>query len=196
MGCRAQAKSAATFVALALARHYPCTMTDASVTPAGPSRRLLFDAELFPHRSLPIGAFRLLIGLFAAICVAVGFAFYLVGAWPVIGFLGLDVLLLYAAFKLNYRQARLRERLQLSEDTLLVRRIDPARRERVWRFQPYWLRVIMPDPDRSDSQLILASHGRQVTIGAFLPPDERFAVAAALRSALAALKDPHARKSR
>ena len=168
-------------------------MTEAPANLTPPTRRLLFDAELLPHRSLPKRAFRLLIGLFAAICVAVGFAFYLVGAWPVVGFLGFDVVLLYAAFKLNYKQAQRKERLLLSEDTLLVRRIDPYRRERVWRFQPYWLRLIMPDPDRSDSQLVLASHGRRLTIGSFLPPGERFAVAAALRSALDQLQNPAAR---
>ena len=166
-------------------------MSGAQATPADDSRPLLYDAELFPHRSLSQYGFRILIGVFALICLAIGFAFFLAGAWPIIGFLGLDVLLLYWAFRINYNQAQLRERLQLGENSLVVRRIDPHRRERIWRSQPYWLRVIMPDPNRSDSQLIITSHGRRLTIAAFLAPGQRFEVATALQSALAKLRTVH-----
>ena len=137
--------------------------------------------------------FRILIGGVAAICLIVGSAFYLAGAWPVIGFLGLDVVILYWAFKVNYKGARLSERLLLSDNCLLVRRVDPNRREQTWRFQPQWLRVIMPDPERSESQLVLISHGRRLTIGSFLSPAERAEVAGALRAALAKLQNVYYR---
>ena len=106
-----------------------------------------------------------------------------------IGFLGLEVVLLYTAFKISCNRARLSERVMLSENALLVRRVNPDRREPIWRFHPYWLRVTVPDPERSDSHLVLTSHGRRLTIGTFLPPAERVALATALRDALSKIQN-------
>jgi uncharacterized membrane protein len=168
-------------------------MSGAQATPMNTARPVLLDTVLFPHRSLSQLGFWVLIGGVAAICLVVGGAFYLAGAWPVVGFLGLDVVVLYWAFKINYSRARLSERLLLSENCLLVRRIDPNRREQTWRFQPNWLRVVMPDPERSESQLVLVSHGRRLAIGTFLSPVERAEVANALRAALAKLQNVYYR---
>ena len=154
---------------------------------------LLFETELQPHRSLSATGFHILMGGVAALFLAVGIVFFIAGGWPVVGFLGLEVLLLYGAFKINYGRARLRERLRLSENALVVRRIDPARRERVWRFQLYWLRVAIPDPESSNDQLVLSLHGHRLTIGAFLAPAQRVVVATALRTALARLHNVHYR---
>ena len=150
---------------------------------------LLFEAELQPHRSLSPTGFNILIGGIAFLFLTVGVIFLLAGAWPGVGFLGVEVLLFYAAFKINYRRGRVREQLQLSEGSLVVRRLDLARREQVWRFQPYWLRVAMPNPESSNDQLVLSSHGYQLTIGAFLPPAQRVSVATDLRNALAKLNN-------
>ena len=182
-------KSTARDIALPYRAHYSPVMSGAQATSMETARPVLLDAVLFPHRSLSQRGFRILMGGVVAICLAVGVGFYLVGAWPVIGFLGLDIVVLYWAFKVNYNRARQSERLLLSENCLLVRRTDPGRREQTWRFQPYWLRVTMPDPERSDSQLVLMSHGRRLTIGSFLSPTERADVANKLRAALAKLQN-------
>src|SRR5271169_3679921 len=71
--------------------------------PLAPSGRPFFERVLLPHRSLPSRNFHLLMGLLGLISVAVGVGFVSVGAWPVIGFFGLDVALVYLAFRLNYR---------------------------------------------------------------------------------------------
>ncbi len=112
----------------------------------------------------------------------------MIGAWPVIGFCGLDVGLLWLAFKLNDRDGRLSEHLRMTARLLTVRRILPSGRMREWRFQPYWLRVEMDDPPRHDSQLSLTSHGRRLTVGAFLTAAERHRLASALRAALDRLR--------
>jgi uncharacterized membrane protein len=46
-----------------------------------------------------------------AISFITGVLFLAAGAWPVLGFFGLDVLLVYIAFRLNYRSGRLYETL-------------------------------------------------------------------------------------
>ena len=150
----------------------------------------LFEAELKPHRSLPPRGFLILMCVFGGINFAAGTAFWLLGAWPVFGFFGLDVLLLWLAFRYNYRQARAREFIRLDEDSLTIRRRDARGREQIARLQPYWLRVECRADDES-AALRLCSHGRSTTVGTFLSPDERRYLADALREALARLRQPN-----
>ena len=145
-----------------------------------------FDAVLYPNRSLPPRGFLALMAAVVGVSAAVGGAFFLMGAWPVTGLLGLDALLLYLAFHLNYRAGRLTEFVRLDDrDGLTVRRVRPDGRAKTWRFEPHWVRVDIDDPPRHHSQLTLSSHGRSLTIGAFLTADERLEIARALRAALA-----------
>lgn len=153
---------------------------------------LLFDAVLRPHRSLSAFGFLILMSVICTISFVAGIVFWLQGAWPVMGFFGLEVVLVYLAFKFNYRAGRLVETVQLRRDELLVRRIDPKGRVLSWTFAPNWLRIAMDDPPEHESQLVLTSHGRSIVIGAFLTPEERLEVAKALRSALARWKEPAA----
>ena len=114
----------------------------------------------------------------------IGLGCYLLGAWPVVGFLGLDVLLLYLAFRVVRRRARCREHIRLDASGLHVRRVEADGSAREWRFEPYWVQVRMDDPPRRDSWLTLTSHGLSLRVGSFLSPAERLALAQALRAAL------------
>lgn len=159
-------------------------MSDAMRTIQPPDEPVLFDAVLFPHRSLPPAGFWLLISIVAGFSFAAGMLFVMIGAWPVFGFFGLDVLLLAWCFRRSYWQARLYETVRLTERSLTVRRVDPGGKALTWTFQPYWLRVEMDDPPQHESQLTLASHGRRLAIGSFLAPEEKAEFARALRAAL------------
>jgi uncharacterized membrane protein len=146
----------------------------------------LFDAILTPHRSLPPLGFAILMGIVAAVNIGLGISFTLRGAWPIFAFCGIDALLFYVMFRLNYRSARIYERVRLLSGELVVERHDVRGGVQSWTFQPYWLRVVMDDPPRHDSQLMLRSHGRALAVGAFLSPAERLDLAQALRRALQA----------
>jgi uncharacterized membrane protein len=160
-------------------------------------RDLLFAAELRPHRSLSPSGFRILMAAVGLICLAVGLFFYLQGAWPVLGFLGLDVAAVYLAFRLSYRAGRLAETVKLWGEELSVRRIHPNGRWRQWSFQPYWTRVSL-EPENSvdvnggeDSDIfgghgsvLVTSHGQGVRLGRFLAAAERQSFADALSLAL------------
>ena len=106
------------------------------------------------------------------------------GAWPVLGFCGLEILLLYIAFHVNYVSGQKSEEVKLTENLLEVRKISPLGHVLHWRFEPTWLQVTIDEPLRHDSKLQLASHGRSLEIGAFLAPEERLQLARALRGAL------------
>jgi uncharacterized membrane protein len=145
----------------------------------------LFDALLTPHRSLSPRGFALLMIAVCAVSFTAGLAFFLMGAWPVVGFMGLDVALIYGAFRINYRRARMFEQVVLTRDLLVVRRVDPRGGETRWAFQPYWLQVRMDDPPEPDSRLTLRSHGKSLAIGDFLSPAERLSLAKELQRHLA-----------
>jgi uncharacterized membrane protein len=150
--------------------------------PDGPP---LFDAVLQPRRSLPPAGFALLMGIVALVSIGNAVAFLTIGAWPVSGFCGLEMLLFYGLFRLNYRRARTFERVRLTDKALTVERHFHWGEVRRWSFQPYWLRVNLAEPPETDSPLTLSSHGRSLVVGSFLSPDERLDFARALRRALA-----------
>jgi len=143
-----------------------------------------FDAELMPHRSLSPRGFRILMAVVIAANATVGAVFYFSGAWPVFGFMGLDVGLLYFLFRLNYRNGQLIETLRLTDDAFEVRRRFPNGEELRWTLEPYWLRVELDQPPQHDSKLVLVSRRRRLTVGSFLAPEERAQLADALRVAL------------
>jgi uncharacterized membrane protein len=156
-----------------------------SVDPGAGRDRLFFERVLLPHRSLPPRGFNLLMLLLWLFSVAVGTGFVLAGAWPVIGFFGLDVALVYLAFRLNYRAARRRETLRLGADAFTVERVDVYGTRRLWSFQPFWLRVVLEERPGRANRLSLASHGRTLVIADFLAPATRRELAATIAEALA-----------
>lgn len=161
--------------------------------PSDPDFR--FDAFLHPHRSLSIPGFRLLMGVLIAISLVVGGVFLAAGAWPVFGFYGLDVLIIYIALRKNYRNALIYEKVRLNDEVLLVEKGDRHGVSQVLEFQPYWLRVHVDDPGKHHAQVRLTSHGKSVIIGSFLSPEERLDFAAALRRALDEVRGPQAQEA-
>src|SRR2546430_6957752 len=83
----------------------------------------LFSALLTPHRSLNRTGFLVLMAFLCAISFAAGLAFLLMGAWPVLGFFGLDVLAVYWAFRISFRNAKAREEITVTPSELRVRRV-------------------------------------------------------------------------
>jgi uncharacterized membrane protein len=160
------------------------TSTSAAATPAAPLGALFFERILLPHRSLPPRGFHLLMVILGLISLGVGVGFVSIGAWPVTGFFGLDVALVYIAFRINYRQGRLREILRLATDTFTVERVSVYGSRRVWQFQPFWMRVVLDERDADRNRLFVASHGRFLAIGDFLSATARRELATTIREAL------------
>lgn len=175
---------------MAKERQPHATAHEGVTTESPASGPVIFDAVLMPHRSLSPRAFVILMSVVCGVSFVAGLAFFLMGAWPVVGFFGLDVVLIYLAFKANFRAARLYETVTVTPDELLVERVSPRGDAQRWRFQPAWLKVMMDDPPKHESQVTLRSHGRKLVIGSFLTPDERLDFAKALKQALAKAQAP------
>jgi len=171
---------------------YSAAMMESNADSAGQQAVLdqpVFSAELFPHRSLGRKGFRVLLLLSGGVCLLYGLFFIATGAWPIGFFFGLDFLLLYGAFRLNYRSARAREMVTVSRTDIAVRKIAPSGRTVEHHFNPFWTRFSVR---RHDEIGILSMHiygqGRATDIGGFLNPDDRESFAKAFKRALATVK--------
>lgn len=145
----------------------------------------LFSATITPHRSLGSVGFLVLMALFGGVSFFTGIAFLMMGAWPVFSFFGLDVLLLYWAFRINYRRAAAYEQVTVTPSKLTVRKVSHRGRVAEWALNPLWVRL---DKDTIEdfgiARLFLVMRGKQLTIGNFLGPDEKAKFALALGDAL------------
>jgi uncharacterized membrane protein len=146
---------------------------------------VFFDARLRPYRSLPPRGFGIVMAVLAGASFVVSLGFILHGAWPVTGFCGLDVGLVYLAFRVSYRRARKVEHVRLTASDLTVERIGVRGERRRWRFEPVWARLVFEEVDENENRLSLASHGQRLSLGAFLSPAERRTLYRDLADALA-----------
>jgi len=145
----------------------------------------LFSAVLTPHRSLGRTGFIVLMGLIGGISFVAGLVFFIAGAWPVMGFFGLDVLLIYVAFKVSYRTAAAYEEVTMTPSTLTVRKVSHRGRVAEWTLNPVWVRLQREANEEFGIQrLFLVSHGRRLPVATFLGPAEKASFANALSAAL------------
>lgn len=144
-----------------------------------------FRAVLYPHRSLGPTGFLILMLAIGGVSFITGMVFLMLGAWPVFGFFGLDVALIYAAFRLNYRAGRLYETVELTSETLVITRVHPSGAQESFDFNPYWVRVRLQEGPQGRTDLRLALHDREVAFGRFLTDDERREFSQVLAGALA-----------
>jgi len=150
---------------------------------------VLFSALLTPHRSLDRTGFLLLMAFLSVLSFAAGVAFLLMGAWPVFGFLGLDVLAIYCAFKINFRRARAHEEIFMTPSELRLRRVSHRGHAAEWVLNPLWVRLDqIAHEEFGIERLYLVSRGRRVSIGSFLGPEEKASFAKALMTALQAAR--------
>jgi len=143
-----------------------------------------FSTLLRPYRSLSAEGFKWVMRGAIAANLLIGLPMYLIGAWPVLGFMGLDVWLLYWLFQRSYLDARRSETLTLNDRELIVDRIAPDGEREQLRLDTYWLKV-----DQGE-RLVVTSRGNRVVIGRFLSPGERHEVGEQLKAALAGLRSP------
>lgn len=145
-----------------------------------------FKALLTPHRSLGRKGFLILMACLVIGWGVTGLFFLAQGAWPVFGFFGLDILLVYIAFRMNYRAARAREEVSVSRTALDIRKVAPSGKAEAHRFNPFWARFsVARHEEIGITRMAVEAQGQTVPIGSFLNPDDRESFAKAFSGALA-----------
>jgi uncharacterized membrane protein len=149
----------------------------------------LFSALLTPHRSLNRTGFLVVMAFVSVVSFAAGLAFLLMGAWPVLGFFGLDLLAIYWAFRINFRRARASEEILVTPSELRVRRISHRGHVMEFVLNPLWVQLNREThAEYGIEKLYLVSKGRHIAIAGFLGPDEKASFANALAAALQAAR--------
>ncbi|RFC64068.1 DUF2244 domain-containing protein [Fulvimarina endophytica] len=160
-----------------------------NANPVPDADRPIFEALLTPYRSLGRRGFIVTMVLFGAVCLGAGAAFASMGAWPVFGFLGLDILILYLALKFSFASGTAREEVSISRNDLSIRKISPRGRVRETHYLPAWTRFrISRMEEIGITGMHVASRGRTTEIGAFLHLDDRETFAKAFNEALGEAK--------
>src|SRR5215471_3387508 len=156
-----------------------------SVTP----EPALFSAVVTPHRSLSQTGFLIVMMAVGGISFVAGVVFLLLGAWPVFGFFGLDVLLVYWAFRTNYRAAAAFEEVTVTASELRVRQVSHRGKACEWSFNPLWVRLDRESHEEFGLEhLFLVSRGRRLPIASLLGPHEKESFAVALGAAIGEAK--------
>ena len=149
----------------------------------------VYAVTLAPHRSLSQRGFLIVMVAIGLVSFVSGLAFLAMGAWPIFGFFGLDVLIIYVAFRANFRSAAAREHIRVTSSLIEVRRVPVKGRARTIRLNPFWTRVWREDDeDHGTLDVALVSGRETVPVGRFLGPEQKAALADDLSAALVAVK--------
>ncbi len=151
---------------------------------------VVFEAEVTPHRSLSARGLRRVIGFVAVVSLCTTSVFWYIGAWPIAGFNGGEILLAMVLLRAHARSRRQREVLLLSNQSLRIVRTDAKGRDSESRLSPGWLNVILQERPGRVPGLFLTSRGQHVEVGAALGEPEKRDLAAALSEAVHRLKNP------
>jgi uncharacterized membrane protein len=133
------------------------------------------NCSMTPHRSAKVYSW-----LGAAVAV-VSLVFALRGFWFVSIFAAIEMAGVALAVRHWARHAGDRERIALTDDCLLIERIQAGRTQCI-RLDPCWTSIA--PPTRGRRLIGLASLGVKVELGSFVSEHVRYRVADELRSAL------------
>lgn len=137
---------------------------------------------IWPYRSLSPKGFKIVMIVVGGMMLSMGLVFFLIGAWPVIGFMGLELLVLWLAFKLNFKAARRQEKILADRESFRIERTSPDGDIDIDELPSGWLKARLDpseqpdDSDRRQQKIIVSTHGKSAEIGSFLHPAEKRAL--------------------
>jgi len=155
---------------------------------ASQTNGILLEAHLTPSVAIKLSAVRWILSLFGCVCVFMGVTFALIGAQPVLGFMGIEIILLFAVYRFCVRNSRMAEQIILSGHSVLFRRIDRYGNISITNFEPLWLRIEIGGAKGVFRHIVFASKGRSCNVGVFLTPEEKVVLLNTLQRALRKLR--------
>ena len=108
----------------------------------------------------------------------------LFGAWPVFGFMALDVLLIYIAFQAQWRRSDRGEEITISNDKIEIKYFKGGSCVKTILLNKYWTKLELFNSFNRQAKLIFSSHGKFSEIGGFLSLKEKQKLAADLEPLL------------
>ena len=137
------------------------------------SKQEIITITLWPYRSLGSrGYLYLMMGFIGLICI-LSLLFYSLGAWPVIGFLGIEIGLVWLVFRINYNAGRNFEQISITPEATAVEKVGWRGNKQRFNITSPWIKASCIKRDGRPDKLILKYHSEQLEIGSFLPPKEK-----------------------
>ena len=99
-------------------------------------------------------------------------------------FFGLDILLVYVFFKINFRSGKKKEILILTKNQLIVEFYNSKKISKTYYLDANWLQIHLIKLKNEMSKLKISSKNKSVIIGSFLRHQEKIAVVKSLKKAL------------
>lgn len=158
---------------------------------SAPETIVYLDATLTPSRSLSPRAFTITMAIIAGVSFLAGLSFMRMGAYPVIGFFGLDALAIWLAFRYSFRQLEQKTCVRVTAKSVDLQHFKPGKDTKHVSIPTTFAQVRLEYPDRRPSELSIAHAGTAWVIGRFLTPNERKSLKSALTLAI-----QHARAER
>ena len=152
--------------------------------------QVVFEAEVTPHRSLSARGLRRVVGAMCFVSLCTTSMFWYLGAWPIAGFNGGEILLAIVLLRTHALSRKQRELLLLSGRSLRVLRTDARGRASEHSLSPGWLNVTLQERPGRVPGLILSARGQRLEVASALGEPEKRDLAAALMDAIHRLKNP------
>ena len=135
--------------------------------------KVQFQAVLYPNRSLGNFGLKIVISVFVVYTILVSGFFLTKGAWPITGFLGIEILLVLWLLRESFKSARDFETVCLTDKELIIQEHSNRQGQKTWVFEPYWARVELKQGRQDNKSLRIVSHGNGVIVGEFLTDEEK-----------------------
>ena len=131
-----------------------------------------FEILLKPNSSLT-GATRILfLGSIFFICSVIGIGFFLAGGIMILPFAGLEIVLVYLAFKLSFNWSKQKQIIILSKEHVEVR-VDGIKEFFTWKEFRSFATFNVTKKKNEDHDLSFRSKGKEVVIGSFLNQEDK-----------------------
>ena len=145
---------------------------------------LYMDAVIKPNRSMSRRGLYVVMGVMIAFNLMVAVLLLVLGAPPVLPFLGLDVLAVGLALRASFRAAERSERVRVTAEAVTVSREDEKGARVVWTSPTAFTRVGVEQPGEHEARVRVMMSRRRLTLGRALSPPERVEFARALERAI------------
>ncbi len=142
------------------------------------------DIKVYPKQSLTYKGLLFLMLFITIPASYIGISFYIIGAWPVLGFMGLEIIFIYIAFKVLFNRNGSYEHILLDKTKLKIFYKSKKEVIKEVEIEPTWLKVKIEDIYKNKNVLTLSSHGKKIVLGSFLIPEERQKLAKEIRYGL------------
>jgi|TARA_B110000483_G_scaffold13173_1_gene14992 uncharacterized membrane protein len=149
------------------------------------------DIKIYRNQSLTTRGLYILMFFITIPASYIGISFYVLGAWPVLGFMGFEILLIYIAFKILFYKNKFYEHIILDSEKLNILFKKKNKIIKKIELEPTWVQVKIEKIYENEDTLIVSSHGKKIILANYLIPEERLKLAGKIKSGLREWKNQY-----